>query len=165
MPKTIFLSVVLFCAALLGFALVLEYFVNLVPCPLCIVQRFFYFLIGAAALSGYYGWFRGIGPRIYGGIITALSLLGGVVALRQVFLQRFAPLETDPTRCGVFFGPFIEGVLRALGGLGNCGIIDWTFIGLSIADWSLLCFVLLASSGTWLLLREKTGEKNPLSAD
>ena len=150
--RSIFFLVALLCTGLLGFALVLEYFVNLVPCPLCIVQRFFYALILIIALLAYSGWFQSVNTRVYGGIIFALSVLGGAVALRQVWLQHFIPLDTDPTRCGVFFGSFIQSVLLALGGLGNCAIVDWTFLSLSIADWSFLCFLLLSFAGLFLVL-------------
>ena len=50
--ENILLFLVVSTGALLGFAFVLEYFVDLVPCPLCIVQRFFYLFIGVSALVG-----------------------------------------------------------------------------------------------------------------
>ena len=29
-------------------------------------------------------------------------------------------------------------------GTGDCSVIDWTFLGLSIANWSFLCFSAIA---------------------
>lgn len=124
---------------LLGFAFVLEYFVDLVPCPLCIVQRFFYLLIGLTALGGI------IWPKILTrlrslGLVVVWAILGGSVALRQVILQHQPP-DVESTGCAVSFGSFLDSFLYALGGRGNCGIIDWTFLSFSIAEWSLVCFV------------------------
>ncbi|OGI21385.1 MAG: hypothetical protein A2808_00015 [Candidatus Moranbacteria bacterium RIFCSPHIGHO2_01_FULL_55_24] len=151
-PKRAFLLVVGACAGLLVFAYILEFFVDLVPCPLCIVQRCFYLAIGVTALVAAFGWIRQLSVRLAGGIITALALLGGGIAMRQVWMQHF-PQVTDPTRCGVSFGSFFDSVILALGGAGNCGIVDWTFLTLSIAEWSALCFLGFAVAGLWFVWR------------
>lgn len=136
------------------FAYILEFFVDLVPCPLCIVQRFFYLLIGLAALAAARGWSRFLTRARAGFLILFFALFGGSVALRQVWLQH-SQIFGDPTRCGVSFGSFLDKVIQALGGLGNCAVVDWTFIGFSIAEWSLAWFVLFAAAGLWLVWEEK----------
>lgn len=136
------------------FAYILEFFVDLVPCPLCIVQRFFYLLIGLAALSAARGWSHFLTQARAGFLILLFALLGGGVALRQVWLQH-QQVFGDPTRCGVSFGSFLDKVIQALGGLGNCAVVDWTFIGFSIAEWSFAWFVLFAIAGLWLVCEEK----------
>jgi len=155
--KIVFRLVALFCGGLLLFALILQYFVSLTPCPLCIVQRFFYFLIGVTALSASFGWIKGIPVWMYGFAITILALLGGLIAFRQVWLQQH-PTLADPTICVVPFGSFLNSVILSLGGTGNCGIRDWTLFSLSIADWSLLCFVFLLSVVIFLVIRESKQE-------
>ncbi len=149
--ENILLFLVVSTSGLLGFALVLEYFVDLVPCPLCIVQRFFYLLIGVTALVGILSKFS---SRMVGGLVTLWAILGGGVALRQVWLQHFPPV-TESTGCAVSFGSFLDSALYALGGRGNCGIIDWTFLTFSIAEWSLLWFIVFTFIGTWLIFNEK----------
>ncbi|MGJ4748847.1 disulfide bond formation protein B, partial [Leptospira sp. SA-E8] len=47
-------------------------------------------------------------------------------------------------------------------GSGDCAAIDWTFLGLSIANWSFLCFVALALLALWLLVR-MAGRRNTAS--
>ena len=136
-----FLFLVVSTAGLLGFALVLEYFVDLVPCPLCIVQRFFYLLIGVTALLALIPTTtRFISTRITGILVSVWAIIGGSVAMRQVWLQHFPPV-TESTGCAVSFGSFLDSALYALGGRGNCGIIDWTFVSFSIAEWSLFWFI------------------------
>ena len=119
--KNLLFLVALYCAALLIFAFVIVRVVDgLVPCPLCIIQRFFYAFVGLAAIAGHLRWW----PR---------------------FTERVA----------VSFGSFLDDFIFALGGTGNCAIIDWSFIGLSIADWSLIAFTLLTAAGGWIYLKGK----------
>lgn len=145
------LFLVVSTGALLGFAFVLEYFVDLVPCPLCIVQRFFYLFIGISALVGL---FTKLSSRVVGGLVMLWSILGGGVAMRQVWLQRFGTVS-DSTGCAVSFGSFTDSFLFALGGRGNCGIVDWTFLTFSIAEWSLLWFGIFLVIGGWLIIERK----------
>jgi disulfide bond formation protein DsbB len=42
-------------------------------------------------------------------------------------------------------------------GSGDCTTIDWTFLGLSIANWSFLCFVFFAVVGLVLIARQVGG--------
>lgn len=153
-PRPILLLVAFYCASLLVFAFVLVRVADLVPCPLCIVQRFFYAFVGLAAIIGYLGWWPRFTPRIAGGTIMILASLGWLVAARHVYLQRFH--EVDPgSGCAVSFGSFLDDFIFALGGTGNCAIVDWSFIGLSIADWSLLAFTGLALAGFFIIFHSK----------
>jgi len=127
---------------------------DLVPCPLCIVQRFFYAFVGLSALAGYMGWWPRFTPRIAGLSVSGFAFLGWLVAARHVYLQHFQ--EVDPSvGCAVSFGSFLDDVLAALGGTGNCAIIDWSWLGLSIADWSFIAFTGLTAAGLWIFFRSK----------
>ena len=141
----------LFCGYLLIFAFVLEYFVELTPCPLCIAQRIFFFLIGLTA-AAFLVFPKTFTEKIVALKITSFTLLGGAIALRQVWMQWY-PGTIDPTRCGVSFGSFIDQFLLALGGTGDCAKVDWTFLTLSIAEWSFLSFVLLLLVSGWFIRR------------
>lgn len=154
-PKNVLLLVALYCAALLVFAFVIVRAVDgLVPCPLCIVQRFFYAFVGLAAILGYLRFWPRYTSRIAGASVAGLAFLGWLVAARHVYLQRFH--EADPgSGCAVSFGSFLDDFIFALGGTGNCAIIDWSFIGLSIADWSFIAFAGLTAAGIWIYFRAK----------
>ena len=39
-------------------------------------------------------------------------------------------------------------------GSGDCAAIDWTFLGGSIANWSFVCFVLIAVMALTLIVRQ-----------
>lgn len=152
-PKNLLLLVTLYCVTLLVFAFVIVRVVDgLVPCPLCIVQRFFYAFVGIAAVAGYLRWWPRFTERIAGVVVAGLAFLGWLVAARHVYLQRFH--EADPgSGCAVSFGSFLDDFIFALGGTGNCAIIDWSFIDLSIADWSFLAFTGLTAAGIWIYRR------------
>lgn len=152
-PRNALLLVALYCAALLVFAFVIVRVVDgLVPCPLCIVQRFFYAFVGLAAVIGYLRLWPRFTERVAGVTVAGLAFAGWLVAARHVYLQRFH--EADPSSgCAVSFGSFLDDFVFALGGTGNCAIIDWSFIGLSIADWSLMAFTGLTAAGLWIFFR------------
>ena len=130
--KNIFLGIMLFCGGLLLGAIVIEYMVKLIPCPLCIAQRIFFGFVGIAALIGYLGWGKRCVPWISEILILFFSLIGGAIALRQVWIQHFPPAGFDPTKCVVSFGSFGDAFLKALGGMGNCAIRDFTLFGLAL---------------------------------
>src|ERR1700730_2605770 len=76
----------LVCVALLGGALYLQYVKHEDPCPLCIIQRYFFLLIAIFAFLGarFNNW-RGV--RLLE-VLAALSALGGIVAAaRHVYVQ------------------------------------------------------------------------------
>lgn len=141
-------------AALLVFGYVLQYFLGLTPCPLCIAQRFFYLVIAVTGIGLFFtrkeaGTF-GLWPGL---VLSSASLIGGSIAARQVWLQNFAP-DLDPTKCGTAFGPLLYNILVALGGQGNCVLVEWTFLTFSIAEWSLFWFVILGAASFYLLFRK-----------
>jgi protein dithiol:quinone oxidoreductase len=86
------------CAALLGFGYYLQYGQGLDPCPLCLVQRgFFYAVLGTCILGAIHAP-RGWGRAIYGGLAALFAAGGAVAAGRQVWLQHLPP-ERVP-QCG-----------------------------------------------------------------
>jgi protein dithiol:quinone oxidoreductase len=144
------------CAALLGFGYFLQHIQGLEPCPLCLVQRAFFYAVMAvcvvAALHG--GW------QIFYGILAALFAVGGAAAAsRQVWLQHL-PADKVP-QCGpdLFFMlenfPLSRTLSTLFSGTGECAVVDWTFLGLSIAERSLLWFVALALYLFWIAVAGK----------
>ena len=73
------------------------------------------------------------------------------VAGRHVWIQHQPP-GTVPA-CGAPLDtllqmfPLLEVVRRVMTGGGECGVIDWTFLGISMPQWVLLMAVLLGFAG------------------
>jgi disulfide bond formation protein DsbB len=78
------------------------------------------------------------------------------VAARQSFLQWYPP---EIVSCGRdFYGmietfPLKRAVPMIFKGSGDCTKIDWTFLGLSIANWSFVCFAAFSLVFALLLMR------------
>ena len=162
MPRSYrWVSAVLFFASLvgMGFALYLEHYQGLNPCPLCVFQRVG--LIGLGLIS-LLAWIHGPrahwAKRIYsalGGLAITWSV---AVAARHVWLQNLPP-EKVPS-CGPGLDYWVEtlpmkSVLQqVLSGSGECAEIDWTFLGQSLPVWSLLFFNLLLLLSLWQIFRK-----------
>ena len=134
------------CAALVGYALYLQHGQGEEPCPLCIFQRLCYIGFGAVCLvAALHGPARA-GARGYGGFLLVFAGTGAALAGRQVWLQSL-PKDRVP-QCGPPLEymldrlPFAQVIEKVLKGSGECAEVGWTFLGLSIAGWSLLCFML-----------------------
>lgn len=155
-PRLIFIAIVCIIIGLFGYALYTQYVDGLDPCPLCMSQRLFYALTAFFALLGA---IHGRAHRVYGALVCIAALLGAAVAARQVWLQHLPP-ELVPA-CGPSLEhmlrtlPFGEVLVRMIKGDGNCAVVDWRFLGLSMAAWSLLWFLALAATGFWLALRKR----------
>ena len=134
------------CVALLSFGLYLQHVVGLEPCPMCIVQRYAMVLIALLAGLGAVWPMRTVSFWV-GGLLTLLSAGGAYVAARQSWLQWYPP---EVASCGRDFYGMVENfpINRAIPmifkGGGDCSVVDWTFLGGSIANWSFVCFVGIA---------------------
>ena len=142
------------CALLLGFGFYLQYGKGLEPCPLCLVQRGFFMAVMAVCIvAAVHGPGRR-GTLLYGLAAALFALGGAAAAARQVWLQHL-PADKVP-QCGpdLYFMlenfPFARTLKTLLSGTGECAAVDWTFLGLSIAEWSLACFAALFLYGLWL---------------
>lgn len=137
------------CAGLLAYALYLEHFQGLVPCPLCTFQRGAFVLLAAVFLLGALHAPRGKGGRaVYGLLSLSAAGLGIAIAGRHVWLQGLPPDQVPA--CGPDLSYMMEAfplgdVLRKVfTGSGECAKVDWSFLGLAMPAWSLVWFALLA---------------------
>lgn len=145
------------CIGLLGFAYYLQYVQGLEPCPLCMVQRgFFYAVLALFVLATLHGP-RGWGRWVYAVLITLFAAGGAATAARQVWLQHL-PADKVP-QCGpdLFFMlenlPLARTIEKLFYGSGECAAVDWKFLGLSIAGWSLVWFIVLGLYAWWAARR------------
>ena len=143
------------CLAMLAFGLYLQHVVGLDPCPMCIVQR--YALILVAVIAGFAAFLRQKAAVVLGSIVLFIaSSAGAFVAARQSYLQWYPP---EIASCGRDFYGMVETfplkrlIPMIFKGSGDCTKIDWTFLGLSIANWSFLCFVAFGLLAAWLVVR------------
>jgi protein dithiol:quinone oxidoreductase len=143
----------LICGGLLGFALYAEHVLGLEPCPLCVFQRVAVLALGIAFLAAYAHNPARFGARVYGGVAALAAAAGAVFAGRQVWLQSL-PADQVP-ECGpgldyvmdVF--PFHEAVAMVFQGSGDCAVVDWAFLGISMGGWVLIWMAGLGTFAVW----------------
>ena len=138
------------CALLLAVGYYLQHVRGLEPCPLCLVQRGFFYAVLVACLVGA---LHGRWLAFYAALAALFAAGGAATAGRQVWLQHLPPDKVP--QCGpvLFFMldnfPLSRTLRTLVTGTGECAVVDWTFVGLSIAEWSLAWFVALALFLSW----------------
>lgn len=154
-PRRVLAAVALLCAALLAYGLYLQHVVGLEPCPMCIVQR--YAMAAVAIVATIAACLKSRVAHVTGaGSVAVLSGFGAFVAARQSWLQWYPP---EVASCGRdFYGmietfPLRRAIPMIFKGSGDCTAVDWTFLGLSIANWSFLWFCAFALAAILVLVR------------
>lgn len=143
---------------LLFSGLILGELFRLQPCYLCNFQRFLYMVLAFFALLGVAipAWRK---PWC---ILFGLTALGGVAAAIEQSWMQYAPQLT--TECGFGDPTLVERIVDWLGTqwpsmfmvTGFCTVKDWVFLGLSLANWSVVCFFMLLVCSIWLFFRQST---------
>ncbi|WP_374326536.1 disulfide bond formation protein B [Azonexus sp.] len=134
----------------------LQHLLSLSPCPYCIFQRVLYLLIGGLALLGF---LMPLLAPLWALAIGGLALLGVGIAAYQTWMQAYPDLAPE---CGFSDPDVIERLVDWLGmewpslfmATGFCSSKEWVFLGLSMANWSLLLF---AGIALYALLLGKRG--------
>jgi disulfide bond formation protein DsbB len=144
-PRALYLIVAAVCAALIGAAMYLQFHDKLEPCPLCILQRYAFVLVGALALLA------AVLPPLLGRIVASLGVLaalaGAGTGAWHVWLQTHPPAVSA---CGPSLEylvgnlPLGRALPRIFQGYADCTNVDWTFLHLSIPAWSLIWLLLIA---------------------
>lgn len=139
------------CLGLLGFGYYLQFVEGLAPCPLCILQRVAFLLLGLIFLAAALHRPAPSARRWYAGLLALAAGTGAVIAGRHVYLQSLPP-EQAPA-CGADLGyllanfPLHETIVLIFRGTGDCASVAWRFLGLSIPGWALVWFVALGVAG------------------
>ena len=135
----------LICLALIGGALYMQIVLGEAPCPLCILQRYELLLIAIFAFIGAAMPTRR--SMTVFEVLVVLSAIGGIVAAaRHVFI-----LANPAVSCGLdVLQPIVDGLpLASIFPLGFqvdgfCSTPYPPVLGLSLAQWALVAFVLTA---------------------
>jgi len=145
------------CLGLMGAGLYLQYIEHQEPCPMCIMQRIAYIALMALFLVAALHKPARTGAVVYGALMVLVAAVGGGIAARQVWLQHL-PKDMVPA-CGPGLEymmrkfPLYEVLQKVLTGSGECAEVGWRFLGLSIAGWSLVWFVILAAFAIYVAVR------------
>jgi disulfide bond formation protein DsbB len=148
----------LVCAGLLAYAYYLQYFDGQDPCPLCLLQRWFYYGILIVLALGALHAPRRAGQIAYAIGAFAFAAGGLAVATRHVWLQHLPPDQVPACGPDLYFMmenfPLARTLQLLLRGSGQCAEVTWRMLGLSIAEWSFVWFAIFAVFAVWLMVRK-----------
>jgi len=153
-----FSLIFLLCLGLISFGLYLQHKEGLIPCPMCILQRYAFISCGILSLFAALFANSKISTKVFGGAVGIFSLAGASIATRHVWLEHYPPEVFD---CGadlefmVNTFPVGEALPMIFRGTGDCSQVLWSFLGLSIAEWSLIWFAVITILSTTLLVSRK----------
>ena len=148
-PRLGYLAGFLICGGLILYALYLQYYEYQDPCPLCLLQRVVYIALMVVFLLGALHGPRRTAAVVYSTLLVLVSLIGAGIAGRHVWLQHL-PKDKVP-ECGPGLGyildrfPLVNALEKIFRGSGECAEAGWRLMGLSIAEWSLVWFILLGA--------------------
>ncbi len=149
-PTALYFLILSIGSALIGFiGMALQYYLQLNPCPYCIFQRILYFEIAFFSFWMFaFGAFAKVWKTL--GVLAGLSSLSGLgLAIYQSVMQLYPGLLPE---CGFSEPNAIERFVDFLGmrypewflATGFCSSVEWSMFGLSMANWSALCFLSIA---------------------
>ena len=144
-PRWVHAGIFAACTGLIAYAMVLQHVMDLEPCPMCILQRYAFIGVGMLALAAAIQNPRRWGRWVYSGFIILVAGLGAGVAARHAWLEHNPPQIYD---CGADLGfmidtfPLAEALPMIFRGTGDCTEVLWRFLGLSIAEWALVWFLI-----------------------
>jgi len=134
---------------LVGFGLYIQVRDNLEPCPLCVSQRIAFLALGLAFLIAAVHNPAGLWRKIHGALQFVIAATGAGIAMRHIWIQSHP--DQVMAECGAGFDyifeqfPFRRAVELVFKGTGECSNIDWTLLGFTIPQLSLVAFTGLAA--------------------
>jgi len=137
--------------ALVGAALYLQHVKEMLPCPLCVIQRYLFLGVAIFSLIGAFA----NKAKVFAGL-ALLSALGGLgvagkhlyVIAHPGFSCGIDPMETVLNKIPT--ATLLPGLFRAD---GLCEAALDPVLGLSVPQWSALWFVILGVALVWMLAR------------
>ena len=151
--RSLLLALACTCLALIGAALYLQHALHLLPCPLCVIQRYLFLAIALCCLIGAVGDQPRLGAGL--GLVGALGGLGVVGKHLWVLAHPGLSCGIDPIETVLNKIPTATLLPWLFRADGLCEDARDTLLGLSIPQWSALWFVLLTGALAYLLLRRR----------
>lgn len=150
--RSSFVPALLAAVAVLVASFRLERVVGLAPCALCFSQRL---MLGLYALACLAAVLHARRQRLHAWLALLFSACGALLAGRHVWLQA-EPLPFATCHQGLaqlMMRPWGEILSQFLLGSPECVSVSWSFLDLTLPEWSLLAFLLLAALPlSWLVV-------------
>jgi disulfide bond formation protein DsbB len=140
----------------MAIALYLQEVDHLEPCPLCMMQRIVFVVLGFEFLVLLLHGPKRVGVVVYGVVLVCTAFCGLGLASRHVWLQWYPP-DINGCTAPLLFQlerfPWLSVLSKALQATGDCARVDWTLLTLSIAQWSWIWFLIFVVISIVILMR------------
>ncbi len=151
--RKLLIAIALTCLALIGAALYLQHAKDMLPCPLCVIQRYFFLAIALCCLAGAAS--RRIAASAGLALVAALGGLGTVGKHLYVLAHPGLSCGIDPMETMLNKIPTAEYLPWLFRADGLCEDATAPFVFLSIPQWSAIWFVLITAALVFVLVRRK----------
>jgi disulfide bond formation protein DsbB len=151
--RSLLLAIASTCLAFIGAGLYLQHVNGLLPCPLCVIQRYLFLAVALCCFVGAIGDRPRIGAGL--GLLGALGGLG--VAGKHLWVLAHPGLSCgiDPMETILNKIPTATMMPWLFQADGLCEDARDTLFGLSIPMWAALSFGALAVATAYLMLRRR----------
>lgn len=140
-------------AASFSVALYLQYVMREDPCPLCMIQRVIFLVMGGLFFIAALHQPQRTGAKIYSGLIAFFGVIGVATSSRHIWLQHLPKDQVPACGPGIDYMlqhfPLAEVWQEVLHGSGECAEKGWAILGLGLPELALIGYFAL---GIWALL-------------
>ena len=128
---------------------------RMLPCPLCVLQRYAFILIAIGSLIALGS--NNLKRKIGTSLALYASLSGAGIAMHQLYVIAHPDISCgiDPVQTFVNNLPFADWVPTVFSADGMCGTPYDPFLGLSIPQWALTWFVIFTVTLLLVLFKGK----------
>lgn len=152
--KTLWLAIGLIALSLAVSSFVLTALLDLHPCYLCIFQRLLFMLIAVFGLLAA----TGFGEKVWGEVVALLAGVGTATASYQTWLQLQPPgsascAGSQPNLIEQLVYFLSDNIPRLFEVSGLCENEELVILGLSLANWALVSFLVAFGVAVWALFK------------
>jgi len=151
--RPILLAVAFASIALLAVALYLQHVMNMLPCPLCVIQRYAFAVVAIVCLIA--ARLTGNGQRAGTGLAALAALAGLGTAGWHLWIKAHPAISCgiDPLETSLNTIPTARLLPFLFQADGLCTTEYAPILGLSIPQWSFIWFAIFAIALGWAVLR------------
>ncbi|WP_426106547.1 disulfide bond formation protein B [Massilia sp. TSP1-1-2] len=151
--RQLLLTMALACFALIGGALYFQHVKLMLPCPLCVIQRYAFLFTGVFALTA--AFTRNDKPWL---VLSLASAIGGAYTVAKHLYVLANPgfsCGIDPTTTFLNKIPTATAMPWLFQADGLCEAAGDLIVGLSLPQWSAVAFALLVAGLLFTLVRRR----------
>ncbi len=143
------------------YAIYVQFDLGIEPCPMCIFQRIAFIAMAIFFLIGALQNPKTTGRKVYSLLVLLGSCAGIAIAARHLWVQHLPPNPLAGCTPGwnymVQNFPIGKTLQMAFTGSADCSEVNWTFLGLAMPFWTLVCYVFLGVGAIWAGFRSRSG--------